>query len=439
MISLLKNEISFGIQYNISSDKIEKVFGMHPIVNMVSSEATFENIRDLLLSSISNDGDLAEMSRLFTKQTLYDFVDENKQYYSTYIRVKDVNGNISWVNLIFRFFVEPFTGDDQLFAYLLDADHKHKLELRLPEKVEYDITTKVYVQSTFKRMMNFAVSNEEDVDNDCAFIIIECINLPTIKMQYGLDVAEKLLVHFSRVISLCCANRYIVGELEDSRLAIFVPRTDNLYDLRKRIEEIVALAHNSYVLSDNEEKIAKVYFSIFASSLEHANFNYLYDKCSKQLEALKLQEDEIIDSVDNIDSYVNYTSYDYDQVSDRNYNDDSNQITSLVTTLYQEIISYKDSNDIINETLRLLNYYYSSYRCSVFTLSSNNEFVNLKYEFTVGDVLSFDKVTFAIDEIPGLLYASTRQEPIVIKTNYSQDELLYNYYYLAMFLIKLLA
>lgn len=428
MISLLKNEISFGIQYNISSDKIEKVFGMHPIVNMVSSETTFENVTGLLLSSISNDGDLAEMSRLLTKQTLYDFVDENKQYYSTYIRVKDVNGNISWMSLIFRFFVEPFTGDDQLFAYLVDVDHKHKLELRLPEKVEYDITTKVYVQSTFKRMLNFAVSNEEDVDNDCAFIIIECINLPTIKMQYGLDVAEKLLVHFSRVISLCCANRYIVGELEDSRLAIFVPRTDNLYDLRKRVEEIVALAHNSYVLSDNEEKIAKVFFSIFVSSLEHANFNYLYDKCYKQLEALKLQEDEIIDSVDNIDSYVNYTSYDYDQVSDRNYNDDSNQITSLVTTLYQEIISYKDSDDIINETLRLLNYYYSSYRCSVFTLSSNNEFVNLKYEFTVGDVLSFDKVTFAIDEIPGLLYASTRQEPIVIKTNYSQDELLYNYY-----------
>ena len=65
MISLLKNEISFGIQYNISSDKIEKVFGMHPIVNMVSSEATFESIKDLLL----------EMSRLLTKQTLYDFVD----------------------------------------------------------------------------------------------------------------------------------------------------------------------------------------------------------------------------------------------------------------------------------------------------------------------------------------------------------------------------
>ena len=60
----------------------------------------------------------------------------------------------------------------------------------------------------------------------------------------------------------------------------------------------------------------------------------------------------------------------------------------------------------------------------MFILSSNNELVNLKYEFTVGDVLSFDKVTFPIDEIPGLQYASARQEPVVIKTNYSQDELL---------------
>ena len=428
MISLLKNEITFGIQYNISSDTVEKVFGTHPFVNAFSNTPNFDDIANILLSSISNDGDYDEISRLFSKKALYDFVDENKQYHSAYLRVKDSQGNISWMNLVFRFFVEPFTGDDQLFAYLLDVDHKHKLELKLPEKVEYDITTKLYVQSTFKRMVNFAVSNEEDVDNDCAFIIIECINLPTIKMQYGLDVAEKVLVHFSRVISLCCTNRYLVGELEDNRLAIFVPKTDNLYELRKRVEEIVALAHNSYVLSDNEEKIAKIYFSIFASSLERANFNYLYDKCSKQLEALKLQEDEIIDSVDNIDSYVNYTSYDYDQTNENNYSDDSNKITSLVTTLYQEIISYKDSGDIINETLKLLNYYYSSYRCSVFTLSSNNELVNLKYEFTVGDVLSFDKVTFPIDEIPGLQYASTRQEPIVIKTNYSQDELLNNYY-----------
>lgn len=428
MISLLKNEITFGVQYNISADKIEKVFGTHPIKKLLKEDLTFEDVVNPLLNAISNDSDFDEMSKLLSKKVLYDFVDENKQYHSSYLRVKDVDGKITWMNLIFRFFVEPFTGDDYLFAYLLDADRKHKLELKLPEKVEYDITTKVYVQSTFKRMLNFAVSNEEDVENDCAFVIVECINLPTIKMQYGLDVAEKLLVHFSRVISLCCASNYIVGELEDSRLAIFAPNVDNLYELRKRVEEIVALAHNSYVLSDNEEKIAKIYFSIFASSLEHANFNYLYDKCYKQLEALKLQEDEIIDSVDNIDSYVNYTSYDYDQNATEIYDDEARKVTNLITTLYQEIISYKDPKDIINETLKLLNYYYSSYRCSVFALTSNNEFVDLKYEYTVGDILSFDKVKFGIDEIPGLLYSSDRQEPIIIKTNYSQDELLNNYY-----------
>ena len=37
-------------------------------------------IVSILLSSISNDGDYDEISRLFSKKALYDFVDENKAY-----------------------------------------------------------------------------------------------------------------------------------------------------------------------------------------------------------------------------------------------------------------------------------------------------------------------------------------------------------------------
>jgi transcriptional regulator with GAF, ATPase, and Fis domain len=188
------------------------------------------------------------------------------------------------------------------------------------------------------------------------------------------------------------------------------------------------MAHNSYVLSTNEEQIAKIYFSIFASSLENANYNYLYDKCNNQLNVLKLHEDEIIDNIDNIDSYVNYTSYDYNSNIDSLYDDEAKQLNELVTNLYSEISTYKDANDIINQTLRVINNYYSSYRTSVFILSSDKLNVTLCNEYTLGDIVSFDSVKFNIDEIPGFAYIADRQEPIVIKTNYSQDEIVANYY-----------
>ena len=70
MISLLKNEIAFGIQYNISSDTVEKVFGTHPFVNAFSNTPNFDDIANLLLSSISNDGDYDERSRLFSKKAI---------------------------------------------------------------------------------------------------------------------------------------------------------------------------------------------------------------------------------------------------------------------------------------------------------------------------------------------------------------------------------
>ncbi len=428
MISFLKNEIEFGFQYNIESEKIEKVFGTSPLVNKYQNNFSFEGITNYLLQHIPNESDKNEILNVMNKKVIYDFVQENRSYNSIYFRIADESGNISWKNLIFRIITRPAGGDDYLFAYILEADKKHKLELKLPEKVEYDITTKLFVKSTFKRMVNFAI-NEESMSNDCALIIIECVNLSTIKMQYGLNVAEKLLVHFSRVLKLCFSNQSIIGLLDGSKIGIFFPKVDNLYELRDRISEVITLIHNSYVLSDNEEKIAKVYYSIIASTLENANYHILYDKCTKLLDELKRQEDEIITYNDNIDYHINYSSQEYNSNDTVVYEGDGTVLNEIITSLYQNIISLKDPFDIINETLKQLNYYYSAYKTSVFVLSSDKQTIKLHSEFTIGDILSFDKVEYKVDEIPGLSYCSSRQQPVIIKTNYSQDELLSNYYY----------
>lgn len=425
LIKLLGNEIECGIQYNVSEDAIEQIFGKNKF-NL--DNASFEEFSKAIIATIASDADLNECQNILTKKGLYNLIESNRNYYSVYYRAIKQDGSIVWNNLIARFISDPFTGDDHLFMYIIESDKVHKLELGLPEKTEYDFISKVFVQSTLKHLTNFAISNETDITNDCAFVILDFINLPTIKMRYGLDVAEKLLVHFSRVLHVCFSNHNIVGRVDDNQFAVFFPNVDNLYDLRVRIEEVVAMAHNSYVLSTNEEKIAKIYFSIFASSLENANYNYLYDKCNNQLNVLKLHEDEIIDSIDNIDSYVNYTSYDYDSNIDALYDDEAKQLNELVTNLYSEISTYKDANDIINQTLRVINNYYSAYRTSVFVLSNDKLSVTLCNEYTMGEIVSFDDVHFNIDEIPGFSYIADRKEPIVIKTNYSQDEIVANYY-----------
>ena len=425
LIKLLSNEIECGIQYNVSEDSVEKIFGKNKVE---LDEVTFENYVAAITNTFAAEKDLIDCQCILSKKGIYNLIECNRNHYSAYYRAIKQDGSIMWNNLIARLITDPFTGDVHLFMYVIESDKVHKLELGLPEKTEYDFISNVYVQSTLKYLTNFAISNETDITNDCAFVILEFINLPTIKMRYGLDVAEKLIVHFSRVLRVCFSNHNIVGRVDDNQFAVFFPNVDNLYDLRVRIEEVVAMAHNSYVLSTNEEQIAKIYFSIFASSLENANYNYLYDKCNNQLNVLKLHEDEIIDSIDNIDSYVNYTSYDYDSNVDSLYDDESKQLNELVTNLYSEISTYKDANDIINQTLRVINKYYSSYRTSVFILSSDKLNVTLCNEYTLGDIVSFDSVKFNIDEIPGFSYIADRQEPIVIKTNYSQDEIVANYY-----------
>ena len=91
------------------------------------------------------------------------------------------------------------SGDEYVFIYILDTDKKYKLELSLPVKAEYDVTTKIYIKDTMKRLTNFAINSEETSDNDCAFVIFELNNLPLISLRFEPTSTEVMLLQPEKV------------------------------------------------------------------------------------------------------------------------------------------------------------------------------------------------------------------------------------------------
>ena len=402
--NILKNQLLFSAQYNITDGVVKNIVGKENFISTyLHDKLTYDKIFNIILNTVAHEVDYQECENILSEDNLINSIANNKYYQTINYRRVNEKGIISWVTLTLVFLVEPTSGDEYVFIYILDTDKKYKLELSLPVKAEYDVTTKIYIKDTMKRLTNFAINSEETSDNDCAFVIFELNNLPTIKFQYGLDVAEKLLAHYSRVLRVCFGSKEIVGRVKDNQIAVFMPVVDDLSLLKNQIADVIAMAHDSYVLSNEEQRIAKISTSIFVSNLKIANFLYLNEMCSKQLENLKLMVDETIDYIDNIEEYINQDKNQLE--SSMNSESDSmcsetKEMLGCLMDTFNKVSTFTDSKKIIQEIMKRANSCFSSYRTSIFLLENDNETMTLTFEETMGESSEHDNVSYNINDIP---------------------------------------
>ena len=163
------------------------------------------------------------------------------------------------------------------------------------------------------------------------------------------------------------------------------------------------MAHDSYVLSNEEQRIVKISTSIFVSNLKIANFIYLNEMCSKQLYKLKQMEDETIDCIDNIEEYLNQDrnllESSVSSESDSMCSETKEMLGCLMDT-FNKVSTFTDSKMIIHEIMKRANNCFSAYRTSIFLLESDNETMTLTFEETMGESSEHDNVSYNIKDIP---------------------------------------
>ena len=401
---MLKDQLLFTAKYNITDNIVKSIDGKENFISVnFGQTVTYEQIREVILNTVAHEVDYQDCVNFLSKESLLNAFTNNKLYQTINFRRSNEKGVISWLTLTLVFLVEPTSGDEYVFIYILDVDKIYKLELSLPVKAEYDMSTKVYIKDTMKRMINFAISREEDTDGDCAYVIIELNNLSAIKFQYGLEVAEKLLAHYSRVLKICFNSKNIVGRVRDNCIGVFFPIVGDLDALRNVVSDVITMAHDSYLLSNEEQRIVKICASIFVSNLQVANFTYLTEKCQAQLDNLRLLEDETIDCIDNIDEYL---AEDKNNLILDNSDDSSNmcnetkEMLGCLMDLYNQVTNLTDYTKIINEILKRANNCYAAYRTSLFLLNDDLDSITLKFEAAMDESIKHDDITYKLDDMP---------------------------------------
>lgn len=400
---LVRKELLLSIEFNISKNNIVELIckDYYSYINDVND---YDDLINKMLSRFSNDEDKMRFKDLYEYKKLRSIGQSGKN--STHINyrfVKD-DGTIEWLSYTVNYVIDPVTGDQYIFGYVRNIDNKMRMELLCNRKVEYDVTTRLYIQSTMKKMTNLIISKQESMNTICGMALIEISNFATIKRQYGLDIGEKILFFIGRILRICFNNKNTVGRVADNQFAIFFPNIINMDETTKLVEDAINLAQDSYVLSTEEKEIAKINTSIYFSRINSIFYDHMYNECIKLLNQIDNKDNcEIVTNIDKFNS--TYISYSDNLIT---FKDNDNIILQQMKKSSLEL-TYKDS---INKLLCYINNYYQAYKSSVFVLRNSNLY--LEYEYTMGDIYDFDKYKINLKELPGLFLVYKKQINIII-------------------------
>lgn len=400
---LVEKELLLTIEFNITKNQIIELRhkGCYDYIKDVNN---YDELVSKILNRFANEEDKMRFNDLYEYKKLKEIGQSGKN--STHINyrfIKD-DGTIEWLSYTVNYVIEPVTGDQYIFGYVRNIDNKMRMELLCNRKVEYDVTTRLYIPSTMQKMTNLMISKQDNMNTICGMALIEISNFAIIKRQYGLDIGEKVLFFVGRILRICFNNKNTVGRVADNQFAIFFPNIVSMNETKKIVEEAISLAQDSYKLSTEKKEIAKINASIYFSRIKSIFYDHLYKESVKLLNQIENKENcEIVTNIEKFNSA--FVTYSDDLIT---FKDNDNSIIEQMKKSSLEA-TYKDS---INKILFYINNYYQAYRSSVFILK--NSTLYLSYEYTSSDIYDFDSFKIGIKELPGLYLIYKKQSNIII-------------------------
>lgn len=406
VLDLAKDDILLSVKFNISKNKIESVVNNGKLSKYSNLDGIeYEKFNDLLLENFANKEDKKRFLDIYSFEKVEEISQASQA--STHINFRFIGiDNVKWLSYTGNYLIEPLTGDRYLFTYLRDIDEKTKLELEFDKKVEYDVTTRLYIESSMRNLTNFAISKQNNFNKKCAMAVLEINNFANIKIQFGLDIAEKILFYIGRILRICFNNKNIVGRVADNQFAIFFPKVNDYLEVEDKLSNAIAMAHDSYFLTTEEKHVASIKVSVCFSKNEHIYYENLYNQCLKKL--VNIRDDREIDIIDNKDVFENKEIlFEKNMISNKNIEGDSleklKQISSLKTYVERIALILSVTND-----------YYQSLMTSVFCFEDYGKKLLLKYEKHALSRKDFDKITLSEKEIPGFYSYMSSGKPIIL-------------------------
>lgn len=408
VLDLVRDEILLSIKYNITKNRIEKIVnngGMEKFSNIDGIE--YNDFLNLMLENFTNEEDKKRFLNMYSCESLKKISQTDQESSNINYRFVGIKDDVKWFSYTANFLTNPLTGDRYSFSYVRDINEKKKLELLFDRKVEYDVTTRVYIESSARNLINFIVSRQKDLDENCAMALLDVVNFDNVKVQYGLDGARKILYYIGRILRICFNNKNVVGKVADDKFIIFFPKVDDNDKIIEKITNSIAMAHDSYILTTDEKKVANLKVSICFSKTGSTHYESMYNICLKNIE--KIRKNSEVDIIDNKDSFNEKKEIIFENDFLSNKEIERKSLEELKQVVYEK--TYEGS---INKILDIANDYYQSLRASIFCFDEQKKKFLLKYERQILSKREFDDLVLSVNEIPGFYFYMAKARPILI-------------------------
>lgn len=410
LFKLIQNEILLAIKFDITKNKVENVINngdLDKYSNLKGIE--YSHLLNLIVENFPNDEDKEKFLSSYSYENLLAVSQTAQASIHVDYRFIGSDGSVKWLSCTGNFLTEPFTGDKYLFAYVRDIDEKTKIELSFDKKVEYDVTTRLYMESTMRALTNYLISKQKDSKKVCAMAVFEVANFFNIKVQYGLDIAEKVLFYIGRILRMCFNNKNVVGRVFDNQFAIFFPHVNDFLDIEAEVSSAIAMAQDSYSLTTRDEKIAILKVSICMADINNTHYQNLYNNCLNKLD--KIRDDKDVDIIDN--------KKEYDNGKEKVYTYENNILVGgeIDTKILEELkhcVKLNTYDESINSILNVINNYYQADRSTIFCFDDSRKKLILKFDKKYDSNDKIDKLEITKETMPGFFNYISNGNPILI-------------------------
>lgn len=273
------DKVMATIKVNLTQNKV-----VSAVVNMkapfdTASLTTYDQLTNALSRLLFDEEDKHIFDARMSIKALKEAYERGSYWITAQFRCMDENGNIRWLCNDASMIREPISGDVFLFAYLRNIDTLKRIELALPSRAEFDMTTALYNKETTQELVRCALRRTVGLNTLCAMIVVDIKGIDEISNEMGRNIGRRALFALSRIIRVVLGASSVIGHISEKRLLAFMPDVENANRVTEQLRELNELIGKQDIVAQTKGKLYLNY-GVTVCQAEKANVSILLEQAA---------------------------------------------------------------------------------------------------------------------------------------------------------------
>ena len=417
---ILRHRMLARTQINLSKDTVDYLWIEGTDKTAWTLGRTYEEILTEEKGRLFIQGEQDHFEERFSREHLLAAYRNGKRWSTEeYFRICP-NGTIRWTTDMFNLQKNEEAGDVYMFACFSDSQQRKSWEEHLPEEIDRRKKNGLYSLETMMELSNHVAAMLEN--EQCAMSCISVIGLDEIS-EHGVSWKKDVWDFICTALSYVLGVDVIAGQYREDTLAVFFPKAESKYDVKRRIEDSFAYIRTTMADLPGIDRIRLVAGVVLKQTEEAGceimcmQADYLSDlwKNSAMDDVVMFSEED--EDWEWIYEMQNSQKFAY-QVSDP-AEGISREIQSEVLACVTAMLGADSLEKSMQNALRRIGTYYQADRVYMVALAEDRQKISVPREWLRGGKYSIRQVMSGMQtqKIPVIQRCIREQKPLFMKSS----------------------